>query len=936
MRTHLAAGRGRPRTRPQSGSFPRQQQQQQQHSSPSAAIETFIVSAAHSPTDPLTDQTLLSTGGSNSDRSTASAPLPTRSHGRSWRTRQSHTVARSLSPSSPRSTSESLSSSSLSIRQDKRRVWWRRVQTGSAAALGFVQRRVPMLAWFVGDPGYNWRGNLTQDLFAGVTISAVIIPQSMAYAMLASLPPVYGLYTSLVPTALYTLLGTSKHMSTGTFAITSLLLGQFAHKILTDQGYSEDAPNGEYHRRYLPLCLILTFFVGGIQLLLSIARLGRWSSKHLLPTALVSGFNTASALHIGTHQLKHLLGLRPPRESGVFSMLKTWVWILQHLWNETAWPSLLMGLAAMALMYILQRIEFKRRAALELPQSYVSSPFPSPATPTFSPYSPTFKHCALGPSLPSARRSSLTPSLSTPTKHHSVSHLNTAALSSGRKHWGQRRKSRAVSDRVPQTIRDVGFEDSGQSVDSCSSQEWWPNMSPTLDQGPPAIPNLRLPSLESAQHASCTNARPASPLTHGSPTPGMSGLANTGAFGRRQDRHRQRLANSSRSFRYRSMQSPSSILKVQRMRDESGDEHQPLLGHTYVPEYLSRSRQGSASAAHSDDDDEDDDDNGDHHFTYSTDPRHGIGSESRPGYNVQNSESEDTKNTGRQWKRRILRLIPGIPSVHFPIPDIFICVVVFTAATVIFNLDNLYNIKVIGFVPTGLPTPAWPLTMIESWSADDWVPLIWPSLLMAFVVYVISLSVAKHFGKEYGYEVDADQEMLALGVGSLVGSCFGAYISTGSLTRSAILAQLGAKTPLASLVGAFMVLMSLLWFTVLFERIPNTVLAAVVLVALRSLLMHAVEAKRLWRVGRRKEALIWWITFTTVIFFSIEIGLAVGMATVVVLKLYKYGTRWRRTMTRRVKRSAPYQRMMLMLGLQSPLFTTTGRGLYNGDDEDDY
>ncbi|KAK3841833.1 MAG: sulfate transporter family-domain-containing protein, partial [Linnemannia gamsii] len=505
-----------------------------------------------------------------------------------------------------------------------------------------VRRRIPILSWLVSNPGYDWKNDFTQDLFAGVTISAVIIPQSMAYAMLASLPAVHGLYTSLVPTALYAVLGTSKHMSTGTFAITSLLLGQFAHKVLSDQGFGDDLlPDGEYQRRYLPTCLMLTAVVGGVQILLSMARLGRWTSRHLLPTALVSGFNTASAFHIGTHQLKHWLGMKPPREGGVFSMIRTWIWIVQHFWNDTVWPSLAMGLGAMIFMYILQRIEY--------------------------------------------------------------------------------------------------------------------------------------------------------------------------------------------------------------------------------------------------------------------------------------------------WRRRMC-----IPQVHLPIPDIFICVVVFTVATVIFDLDTVYGIEVIGMIPTGLPTMAWPGSYIGAWTSQDWVPLLWPGTLMAMVVYVMSLSVAKHFGREYGYEIDADQEMLALGVSSLVGSCFGGYACTGNLTRSAILAQLGAKTALASLVGAFMVLMSLLWFTVLFERIPNTVLAAIVLVALKSLFAHTVEVKRLWRVGRRKEALIWWTTFISVIVFSIEIGLAVGVSLVVVLKLYKHGMKWKRVAGRYIKHSATYQRIMLMLGLHSPLFTTAGRGLYTNDDEDDY
>jgi MFS superfamily sulfate permease-like transporter len=277
-----------------------------------------------------------------------------------------------------------------------------------------------------------------------------------------------------------------------------------------------------------------------------------------------------------------------------------------------------------------------------------------------------------------------------------------------------------------------------------------------------------------------------------------------------------------------------------------------------------------------------------------------------------------------------------IPQVHLPIPDIFICVVVFTVATVIFDLDTEYGIAVIGMIPTGLPTMAWPGSYIDAWSTQDWMPMLWPGILMAMIVYVMSLSVAKHFGREYGYEIDADQEMLALGVSSLVGSCFGGYACTGNLTRTAILAQLGAKTPLASLVGAFMVLMSLLWFTVLFERIPNTVLAAIVLVALTSLFAHAVEVKRLWRVGRRKEALTWWTTFISVIVFSIEIGLAVGISLVVILKLYKHGMKWKRVACRYIKHSATYQRTMLMLGLHSPLFTTAGRGLYTNDDEDDY
>ncbi|KAF9278959.1 hypothetical protein BGZ74_002959 [Mortierella antarctica] len=618
----------------------------------------------------------------------------------------------------------------------------------------------------------------------------------MAYAMLASLPPVYGLYTSLVPTTIYAILGTSRHMSTGTFAITSLLLGQFAHKILSEQGYSESAASDEYHRRYIPLCLVLTFLVGGIQIVLSVVRLGRWTSKHLLPVALVSGFNTASAFHIGTHQLKHWLGVKPPRESGVFSMFKIWAWIIDHFWAETSWPTLAMGLAGIILMYILQRIEYCRRSTADLALGVTSpaSTLPSPATPL------ALAFCARSPPPTSSNLQNHPPRSTT----HSTIYLRDPPSASPKRTRNQRRNSvvpRAVSDQALLTVQDVAIE-GDESCDSCSSSY--------------------------------------SPEDHGS-----GGYCST---------------SSTRSIHQSGLTPVTPVL---------------------IPE------QG---------------------------------------------ESEVIKKRFA-WPLSFSSFT--LPKVHFPIPDIFICVVVFTAATVISDLDTRFGIEAIGYIPTGLPTPAWPPQLVSSWTWSELTPLIWPSFLMAIVVYVMSLSVAKHFGREYEYEVDADQEMLAIGVGSLVGSCFGGYVCTGNLTRSAILAQLNAKTPLASLVGALVVLATLLWFTVLFERVPNTILAAIVLVALKSLMGHTFEARKLWRVGRRKEALIWWITFISVLIFSIEIGLGIGIATVILLKVYKNAGRWKKAMSRAVVQSVWYQRLMLMLGLQSPLFMTGG-GRNTGDDDDDY
>ncbi|KAF9313012.1 hypothetical protein BG003_005699 [Podila horticola] len=766
------------------------------------------------------------------------------------------------------------------------------------------------------------------------TISVVVIPQSMAYAMLASLPPVYGLYTSLVPTTIYAILGTSRHMSTGTFAITSLLLGQFAHKILSEQGYSESAASDEYHRRYIPLCLVLTFLVGGIQIVLSMVRLGRWTSKHLLPVALVSGFNTASAFHIGTHQMKHWLGVKLPRESGVFSMFKTWAWIIDHFWAETSWPTLAMGLAGIVLMYILQRIEYCRRSTADLVLGVTSpaSSLPSPATslaPAFSVRSPLLTSSNL-PNRPPRSTS------------HSTIYLRDPPSASPKRTRSQRRNSivpRAVSDQALLTVQDIAIE-GDESCDSCSSS-YSPYEGPIRDEEHADPPSL-VPASSSRSHVSSpTLLSYQTPQPHrGSASvkyPASTGLTNTGAFGHHQhssprQAHGQRSPPSSqRAHRYKSFRSPT-LAPRHHFPSDASDEQDPLL---YSKRFKRPQTSRRASVATMKSTSSEDYGSGGYCSTSSNRSIHQSGLTPVTSTLMPEQQEPELVKKRFAWPSTLSLSSFTLPKVHFPIPDIFICVVVFTAATVIFDLDTRFGIEAIGYIPTGLPTPAWPPQLVSSWTRSELIPLIWPSFLMAIVVYVMSLSVAKHFGREYEYEVDADQEMLAIGVGSLVGSCFGGYVCTGNLTRSAILAQLNAKTPLASLMGALVVLVTLLWFTVLFERVPNTILAAIVLVALKSLMGHTFEARKLWRVGRRKEALIWWITFISVIVFSIEIGLGIGIATVILLKVYKNAGRWKKALSRAVVQSVWYQRLMLMLGLQSPLFMTGG-GLNTGDDDDDY
>lgn len=206
-----------------------------------------------------------------------------------------------------------------------------------------ITRFLPILHWL---PNYR-RADLSGDVIAGLTVAVMLVPQSMAYALLAGLPPVVGLYAALVPPALYALFGTSRQLAVGPVAMDSLLVAM---------GVGALAESGS--DTYLAMAILLAAMVGAIQLVLGLVRAG--FLVNFLSKPVVSGFTSAAALIIGFSQLKHLLGVELPRDHRVHLLL----WEAAGKLGDTHLTTLAVGGAAIVMLLGFKRLQKKVGRAL--------------------------------------------------------------------------------------------------------------------------------------------------------------------------------------------------------------------------------------------------------------------------------------------------------------------------------------------------------------------------------------------------------------------------------------------------------------------------------------------------------------------------------------------------------------------------------------------
>ncbi|MCB0842772.1 MAG: SulP family inorganic anion transporter [Bacteroidetes bacterium] len=176
---------------------------------------------------------------------------------------------------------------------------------------GLTHKIFPFLQWW---PLVN-RNTLKSDLLAGLTGAVIVLPQGVAFAMIAGLPPEYGLYTAMITPVIAALFGSSYHLISGPTTAISIVV--FA-------ALSEIAEPGSYE--FIQLALTLAFMAGAFQLILGLARMG--TLVNFVSHSVVIGFTAGAALLIMTSQMKHIFGIDIPRGA---SFLSSWKMILMGL-----------------------------------------------------------------------------------------------------------------------------------------------------------------------------------------------------------------------------------------------------------------------------------------------------------------------------------------------------------------------------------------------------------------------------------------------------------------------------------------------------------------------------------------------------------------------------------------------------------------------------
>ncbi len=225
-------------------------------------------------------------------------------------------------------------------------------------------------------------------------------------------------------------------------------------------------------------------------------------------------------------------------------------------------------------------------------------------------------------------------------------------------------------------------------------------------------------------------------------------------------------------------------------------------------------------------------------------------------------------------------LISVLKKINKAIPGALIAVVLGIIVVRFLRLDQ-QGVAIVGAVPQGLPS-----FQLPNWSIEN-IKLVMPTVLTVTIIGIVeSIGIAKVLESKHNYyKIDANQELLALGLGKMAGAFFQAIPTSGSFSRSAVNNEAGARTGMSSIITAILIAISLLFLTELFYYLPNAVLAAIILLSVKGLFDYK-EAIHLWHT-HRGDFIMMVFTFFATLIMDIEFGVLAGVILSILMVLFR-------------------------------------------------
>lgn len=200
-----------------------------------------------------------------------------------------------------------------------------------------LQKILPFLTWLPLSKKY-WKN----DLIAGITGTIIVIPQAVAFAMIAGMPPVYGFYTAMLTPVIAAIFGSSYHLVSGPTTTSSIVLYAIVSKFVTPSSDLE---------AFVSLAFLLSFMAGVIKLFMGIVRMGKL--VNFVSNSVIIGFSAGAGILIAFKQLKHIFGIKVPQGSSFYKIIE---YIFQHI-QETNWYAFAVAISTLAIALLIRKIK---------------------------------------------------------------------------------------------------------------------------------------------------------------------------------------------------------------------------------------------------------------------------------------------------------------------------------------------------------------------------------------------------------------------------------------------------------------------------------------------------------------------------------------------------------------------------------------------------